>query len=184
MRSTRAYSVLITGWNHQSDDFTSHTTETAITPSCRCFHTQLAWRAQQWIYRVWTTGHTGSLGAEGSGWSGWEGWIIPEFSSAAAIPPCRFVSWLENWCCVSTYTQSPELFILSTLCSVLYSFSHLKTECHTGKVTHPFALNDTARISFKYLAFILRGELCVVKHSAVLGIWHFFPNVDTVIFFM
>lgn len=48
----------------------------------------------------------------------------------------------------------------------------------------PFALNDTASISFKYLAFILRGELCVVKHSAMLGIWHFIPTYTLLFFYV
>lgn len=85
--------------------------------------------------------------------------------------------------CIHSHTIPRALQPLNCVqCLVLFQ-PFEDSECHTGKVVHPFALHDTASIPFKYLAFILRGELGVVKHSAVLGIWHFFPNVHTVIFF-
>lgn len=138
-----------------------------------------AWRARQWIYKVWATGHTGSLGTEGSDWSGWEGWIIPEFSQSS-LQVCKLAG--ELLLCIHSHTIPRALHPLNCVqCLVLFQ-PFEDSECHTGKVMHPFALNDTASISFKYLAFILRGELCVVKHSAVLGIWHFFP-MYTLLFF-
>lgn len=139
-------------------------------------------RAWQCLFKLWTTQQSWSLGAEGSSWSWWWGWlhqITPELISVAAASCFCFVSWLKSWCCVSAHKLSWELSILSAVWGVLWSFSHLKTLV----AIHPFVLNDTTSISFKYLVLILQGRIMCSKAFTCPRYLALFFSVHTVIFF-
>lgn len=143
-------------------------------------------RAWQCLFKLWTIQQSWSLGAEGSSWSWWWGWlhqITPELISVAAASRSWFVSWLKSWCCVSAHELSWELSILSAVWGVLWSFSHLKTlVAIQGKLFTPLYQMTLLASPSNTLYLFFRGELCAVKHSAVLGIWHCF-SVYTLLFF-
>lgn len=110
-------------------------TQTAITPGCRYFHTR--WHEGSYCLPGGLDREFAKCEVQGTldhkvqqevaGMDKKAGSSQSLALLQPAIPPCRFLSWLGSWGCVSTRIQSPELFILSTVCSALYSFSHLKT---------------------------------------------------------